>query len=181
MGKSTAAQMFREAGMPVFDSDAAVHTFYRSKDAQVIANEFPDALVRGEIDRQVLSRHVVGNPENMRKLEAIVHPVVAQEREQFIQMQKQLGFSFVVLDIPLLFEIGGENTVDAILVVSASDRTQRQRALNREEMTAEKFEAIKAKQISNVEKKRRAHFIVCTESGFDNMRLQIGAFIRSLR
>jgi dephospho-CoA kinase len=180
MGKSTAAKMFTEMGVPLHDSDAAVHRFYERDAAERLAPHFPEAIIGGKIDRGKLSGYVINNSENMRLLESIVHPFVESSRDAFISEHRYAGRNLVVVDIPLLFEIGGEQLVDVIVVVSATEETQRQRALARENMTLEKFEAIKARQIPDAQKRMRAHYVVSSEYGFDHTRHQIRDLIRAL-
>jgi dephospho-CoA kinase len=180
MGKSTAARMFTDMGVPLHDSDAAVHQFYEHDAAELLAPHFPEAVVAGRIDRGKLSGYVINNSENMRLLESIVHPFVETSRNEFVSNHRVAGQSLAVVDIPLLFEIGGEQLVDVVVVVSAAEETQRQRALARQNMTSEKFEAIKAKQIPDAQKRMRAHYVVSSDHGFDHTRCQIQALIRAL-
>jgi dephospho-CoA kinase len=180
MGKSTAARMFTDMGVPLHDSDAAVHQFYEHDAAELLAPHFPEAVVSGRIDRGKLSGYVINNSENMRLLESIVHPFVETSRNEFVSNHRVTGQILAVVDIPLLFEIGGEQLVDVVVVVSAAEETQRQRALARQNMTSEKFEAIKAKQIPDAQKRMRAHYVVSSDYGFDHTRCQIQALIRAL-
>ncbi|MGE0044366.1 MAG: dephospho-CoA kinase, partial [Hyphomonadaceae bacterium] len=158
MGKSATAQMFREAGVPVYDADAAVHALYAKGGAAVapIAEAFPSAVKDGAVDRGALSGLVLNDPEAMRGLESIVHPLVRQAQMQFLDRHRKAGAAIVVLDIPLLFEGGGERFLDAVAVVSAPAAVQRARVLARPGMTPEKFEAILAKQMPDAEKRKRA-------------------------
>ena len=180
MGKSTAARMFGELAVPVFDSDAAVHEFYRQDGPRVLAPHFPDAIVDGVVNRQILSKYILRKSDNLKLLESIVHPVIGEKRSQFLSRQKRDGSRNVVVDIPLLFEIGWETSVDIVLVVSASTTTQKTRALMREDMTLEKFEKIIANQIPDHEKRKRAHYVLSSEYGFDRTRSQIHAFLRAI-
>ncbi|MCC2096939.1 MAG: dephospho-CoA kinase [Hyphomicrobiales bacterium] len=180
MGKSTAATMFVELGVPLHDSDATVHEFYQTDAAPLLAPHFPDAIVDGKVDRGKLSGYVINNKENMQRLESLVHPFVEASRNSFVARQRQSGAAIVVVDIPLLFEIGGVDLVDIIAVVSAGEDTQRQRALARPNMTVEKFEAIKAKQLPDAQKRAQAHYVISSEHGFDATRSQIRSLLRAL-
>lgn len=181
MGKSATAAMFRDEGAPVHDSDAAVHKLYRGGAAAAkIGEHFPMAIVDGAVDRSRLGPEVIGKPERMKLLESIIHPMVEQARLDFIEHNTRLGRMIMILDIPLLFEIGGENNVDVIAVASAPDHIQEQRVLARLGMTREKFLAIRARQLPNSEKRRRAHFVIDTSRGFDVARRQVQAFLRAI-
>ena len=180
MGKSTTAGMFRDHGIPVHDSDAAVHALYRGAAVAKIAEHFPMAVSDGVVDRARLGPEVLGKPERMKLLESIVHPLVGQARSDFVAKHENAGCRIVVLDIPLLFEIGGEKDVDIIVVSSAPDHIQEQRVLARPGMTREKFLAIRSRQTPNDEKRKRAHCVIDTGLGFDSARRQVGAFLRAL-
>jgi dephospho-CoA kinase len=180
MGKSTTAAMFRAEGTPVHDSDASVHELYKGGAVPIIAQHFPDAVVDGSVDRGKLAAAVLGKPNQLSLLEQLIHPLVGQQRERFLAINRRAGTKLVVVDIPLLFEIGGERDVDIIVVSSAPDEVQEQRVLARSNMTREKFLAIKAKQTPNTEKCRRAHVIIDTGRGMDTARAQVRALLRSL-
>lgn len=180
MGKSTTAAMFRDEGIPVHDSDASVHALYRGAAVPLIARHFPDAVQAGVVDRARLAAAVLGKPEQLKLLERLIHPLVGQQREDFLQLHRGAGKKIVVVDIPLLFEIGGERDVDIIVVSSAPDDVQESRVLARPGMTREKFLAIKVKQVPNAEKCRRAHVIIDTSRGMDAARAQVRALLRSL-
>jgi dephospho-CoA kinase len=162
MGKSTVAAMFAAAGAPVFDSDAAVHAFYRSPEAQIIEAEFPGVSRDGAIDRNRLADRVVDDSSALARLEGIVHPVVEMAREAFVRKALAERARQVVIDIPLLLEIGADRSVDLVIVVSAPASVQKARALARPGMTRQRFESILARQASDREKRRRAHFVVDT-------------------
>lgn len=183
MGKSTVGKMFAEEGAPVFDSDAAVHTLYAAGGAAVAPVEaaFPGVARNGAIDRTALSARVVGNGEAIGRLEAIVHPLVRQAQAEFLQSNRDAGMPVVVLDIPLLFEGGGVKLVDKIVVVSAPAEMQRARVLARPGMTAEKFEAILARQTPDAEKRARADFVIDTSGAFEDTRAQVRAVLDALR
>ena len=180
MGKSATAGMFRTAGIPVFDADAAVHALYEGRAAPLIDAAFPGVLDGGRVDRTRLSARVVGNVEAIRRLEAIVHPLVREERARFLAEAGGAGARLVVLDIPLLFETGGEAALDATVVVSAPADVQRARVLARPGMTDEKLAGILARQMPDAEKRRRAHFLVDTGRGFAFAEAQVRAIIRAL-
>jgi dephospho-CoA kinase len=178
MGKSTAAAMFAAEGAPVFDADLAVHVFYRSPGAQAVENAFPGVLVDGAIDRDRLAQNVLGAPAAIARLEAIVHPEVRKMRQTFLDAAAAQGRRLVVVDIPLLFESGGDKAVDVVVVVSASEYVQKARALARQGMTLERFEKIIAKQTPDREKRRRAHMVVDTNGAFEATRAQVRGFLR---
>lgn len=180
MGKSTIAAMLAEAGCPVFDADAAVRDYYAHEGAAVIEAAFPGVVVEGAVDRNFLAGRVLGNDEAMRRLEAIVHPAVGERRRRFLEAARATGRRIAVLDIPLLFETGGEKRVEIVLVVSADAAKQRARALARPGMTVEKFEAILARQTPDAEKRRRAHFVIDTNGSLDDSRAQVRALVRAL-
>jgi dephospho-CoA kinase len=181
MGKSTTAAMFRELGVPVHDADAAVHALYAGRAAPAVEALFPGTTRDGVVDRTLLSTRVVGNEEAMRKLEAVVHPMVREEEARFLREARNSGAPFVILDIPLLFEKGGEKRVDGVIVVTADAAEQRRRVLSRPGMTAEKFEAILARQTPDAQKRARADFIVATDAGLDDARRQVREIVERLR
>jgi dephospho-CoA kinase len=183
MGKSTTAAMFAAAGAPVYDADAEVHALYAKGGAAVepVGEAFPGVVVDGAIDRALLSHRVVGNAEAMKRLEAIVHPLVGGTRVGFFEKAVADGADVVVLDIPLLFETGGEKRVDAVVVVSAPTDVQRQRVLARPGMDEAKLDAILARQMADVEKRARAHFVINTGQGLDHAREQVHAVLAKLR
>ncbi|PVM82404.1 dephospho-CoA kinase [Caulobacter endophyticus] len=183
MGKSTTAKMFEAEGAPVYDSDAAVHALYAVGGAAVAPVEaaFPGVVVDGAIDRARLSAQVVGDPEALEKLEAIVHPLVGAHRIGFFEKAERDGHDIVVLDVPLLFETGGQKNVHKVVVVSAPADVQRERVLARPGMTAEKFEAILARQLPDAEKRARADFVVDTGRGLDAARDQVRDILTLLR
>ncbi|EKS30204.1 dephospho-CoA kinase [Afipia felis] len=173
MGKSTTAQLFAELGVPVYDADATVHRLYESEAVAAIEQAFPGTAGAKGVDREKLSGHVVGNAEAMKRLEAIVHPMLRAHEKEFLAHAEQAGAPVAVLDIPLLFETGGENRVDAVLVVSAPEEVQRQRILSRPTMTEAKLEMILARQMRDSDKRARADFVVDTSNGLDSAREQI--------
>jgi dephospho-CoA kinase len=183
MGKSTTARMFVEVGVPVYDSDAAVHALYASGGAAVapVAAAFPGVVVDGAIDRARLSAAVMGNSEALAVLESIVHPLVGAHRIGFFEDAQAQGADIVVLDIPLLYETGAEKKVDKVVVVSASAEVQRERVLARSGMDAAKFEAILARQTPDAEKRARADFVIDTGRGLDAARDQVRDVLTRLR
>ena len=179
MGKSTTAQMFKQAGIPVYDADAAVHEIYEPGGAAVgpLSERFGDILKNGGIDRAALRAKVVNNPDAMRDLEAIVHPLVGLSQMNFRKEALESGALFAVLDIPLLFETGGDARCDYVAVVTAPENVQRERVLARGEMSEDQFEQIKAKQTPDAEKRARADFVINTAFGFDFARAQVHSII----
>jgi dephospho-CoA kinase len=181
MGKTTAARFFAEEGVPVLDADAVVHQLYDGEAVAAIEDAFPGTSRDGRVDREELSRRVVGNPEALKQLEAIVHPLVRAAQARFLADAERSGAPVAVLDVPLLFETGGDRRVDAVVVVSAPADVQRARTLDRAGMTAEKFEALLQKQMPDEEKRRRADFVVDTSQSFDSARAQVRAILASVR
>ncbi len=183
MGKSETAKMFVRLGIPVYDADAAVHTLYSKGGAAVapVGAMFAGVVKDGAIDRQALGGHVLSAPEKLRALEAIVHPLVADARNEWLKAQAAHGAPLVVLDIPLLYESGGEGNVDAVLVVSAAPDVQRERVLARPGMTPSRFEAIMGQQVSDEEKRRRADFVVATDRGLEYTFGEIEKIVRILK
>jgi dephospho-CoA kinase len=180
MGKSTAAGFFAEEGVPVHDADAAVHRLYAGEATPLIEAAFPGTTVGGAVDRTRLAQRVLGDPAALKRLEAIVHPLVQTSERRFLEEAKARGEKVVVLDIPLLFETGGEERVDAVVVVSAPADVQRARVLERPGMTAEKLDAILAQQMPDEEKRRRADFVVDTSQSFDTARAQVRAVLAAV-
>jgi dephospho-CoA kinase len=178
MGKSATARMFAEAGVPVHDADAAVHRLYEGEAVAPVGAAFPGVVVDGRIDRARLAPLVVDDKDAMKRLEAIVHPLVRREEERFLARAAEAGAKFAVLDIPLLFETGADQRVDVVVVVSAPPEVQRARVLRRPGMTADKFRALLAKQLPDAEKRRRADFVVDSSGGFDSARTQVRAILR---
>jgi dephospho-CoA kinase len=173
MGKTTTARLFAEEGVPVHDSDAAVHRLYEGEAVAAIEKAFPGAAAGGKIDRQKLGAMVVNDAAALKRLETIVHPLVRESEARFLKEAHAKGTNIIVLDIPLLYETGGEKRVDAVVVVTAPADVQRQRVLERSGMTAEKFDALLAKQIPDAEKRARADFIVDSGHGLESAREQV--------
>ncbi|GAA0597566.1 dephospho-CoA kinase [Paenochrobactrum glaciei] len=180
MGKSTAAKMFEQAGVPVYDADETVHRLYAGRASPLIEQAFPGTVVDGIVDRKKLAQAVLNDSQAMKKLEAIVHPLVHEEESLFLEQAKFDREPMVVLDIPLLFEAGGKDRVDRIVVVSAAADVQRQRVLAREGMTIEKFESILSRQMSDHEKRAKADFIIDSNVSFEAMQEQIDLIIEQL-
>ena len=183
MGKSTTAAMFRDAGVPVYDADAAVHDLYDKGGAAVgpVGKAFPGTVKDGRVDREALRQAVLGDPEALRRLNAIVHPLVGRDRLGFFAKAEADGADMVVLDIPLLFETGGHANVDAVVVVSAPAEMQRERVLARPGMSVERLDAILAQQMADAEKRARAHFVVDTSRGLEPARRQVAQIIAAMR
>ena len=173
MGKSTTAKLFAEAGVPVYDADAAVHRLYDGEAAPAIEAAFPGTTADGRVDRNRLSARVVHDPAAIKQLEQIVHPMLGASRQKFLSDAEQSGAPVAVVDVPLLFETGGEKRVDAVVVVTTTPAIQRERILARDNMTGEKLEAILARQLPDAEKRIRAHFVVDTSHGLDPVRARI--------
>jgi len=173
MGKSTTAKLFAEAGVPVYDADATVHMIYEGEAVPAIEAAFPGTTAAGKVDRQRLSAQVLHDPAAMQRLEQIVHPMLRAHHEKFLADAERSGAAVAVVDIPLLFETGGEKRVDAVLVVSATPEIQRERILARDNMTGERLDAILARQLPDAEKRRRADFVVDTSHGLDPVRERI--------
>ena len=173
MGKSTTAKLFTEAGVPVYDADAAVHKIYEGEAAPAIEAAFPGTTAGGKVDRAKLSAKVVHDPAAIKQLEQIVHPMLGASRRKFLDDAEASGAPVVVMDIPLLFETGGEKRVDAVVVVTTSPENQRERILTRGTMTNEALDAILARQLPDAEKRKRADFVVDTSHGLDPVRTAI--------
>ncbi len=182
MGKSEAANIFRSLGVPVFDSDAEVHRLYSRGGAAVapIGKLFPAAIVDGAVDRRILAKVVLENPQALRLLESVVHPLVRSSKMDFLDECRIVGVKMVVLDIPLLFETGRENEVDVVVVVSAPPEIQRARALQRPGMTAEKLDQILMRQLPDAQKRANADYIVDTSRGIDDTATQLRAIVVAL-
>lgn len=182
MGKSETAKMFASEGVPVYDADAAVHALYAAGGGAVepIGEAFPGVIKDGAIDREELGKRVLGAPDELKRLEKIIHPLVGISQLEFLQNAEKSGVPMVVLDIPLLFETGGETRVDVSVVVSAPADMQRARVLARPGMTIEKFESIFAKQVPDAQKRQRADFIVDSSKGLERAREDVQGIITAL-
>ena len=180
MGKSTTARLFAEEGVPVHDADAVVHRLYEGEAAAAIEAAFPGTTADGKVDREELAARVLGDRVALKRLEAIVHPLVQQAEQRLLAEAEARGEKVAVLDIPLLFETGGEERVDAVVVVSAPPEVQRSRALERPGMTVDKLDAILAKQMPDEEKRRRADFVVDTSRGFEAARAEVRAILKAI-
>lgn len=183
MGKSTTAAMFREAGIPVYDADAEVHKAYDVGGAAVepVGAAFPGVVKDGKVDREELRKRVLGNPEALKVLNGIVHPIVGRARAAVFEEAEKAGADMVVLDVPLIFETGGEKNMHKVIVVSAPAEMQRARVLAREGMTPERLDAILAQQTPDAEKRARADYVVDTGNGLDAARAQVTKIIEDLR
>lgn len=181
MGKTTASTMFAEAGVPVYSADDAVHALYAGRAAPLIEAAFPGTVSNGKVDRTKLSASVLGKPEALKKLESIIHPLVHEEEAGFLAQARADSADIALLDIPLLFETGGNNRVDKVAVVSAPADIQRARVLARPGITEEKFAAILARQMPDAEKRARADFIIDSSGELEETRAQITAIIAELR
>jgi len=173
MGKSTTAKLFAEAGVPVYDADATVHKIYAGEAAPKIEAAFPGTTTNGKVDRARLSAKVVHDPAAIKRLEQIVHPMLRAYHQKFLDDAERSGAGVAVVDVPLLFETGGDKRVDAVVVVTTSPEIQRRRILARDDMTHDKLDAILARQMSDAEKRKRADFVVDTSHGLEPVRAQI--------
>jgi dephospho-CoA kinase len=173
MGKSTTAQLFADAGVPVYDADAAVHRLYEGDAVPAIEAAFPGTTVNGKVDRARLSARVVHDRSAMKRLEGIVHPMLGASRKKFLEEAERSGAPVAVVDVPLLYETGGENRVDAVVVVTTTPEIQRQRILARDNMSAEKLDVILERQLPDAEKRKRADFVVDTSHGLEPVRARI--------
>lgn len=181
MGKSTTAALFRDFGVPVHDADATVHDLYRTEAVAPVAERFPEALRDGVIDRAALSAALAKDPQRFAELEAVIHPLVRRREIDFVTAERDRGTGLVVLDIPLLFEVGGESRMDRVVVVSCNPEIQRARVLARPGMTEEKFSLILSRQVPDAEKRRRADFVIDTGNGLEAARKQVEEVIRRLK
>ncbi|MFI5010818.1 MAG: dephospho-CoA kinase [Hyphomicrobiales bacterium] len=180
MGKTTAAQHFRHVGVPVFDADRAVADLYGAEAAPLIEAAFPGTVRNGTVDRDRLANIVLADQSAIRRLEAIVHPLVRSRQRGFLQTVGNAGAGIAVLDIPLLFETGAEARCDAVVVVSAPSKAQRERVLARPGMTEERLDAILRRQMPDAEKRRRAHFMIDTSRSHAAGRRQVDGLVRAL-
>jgi len=181
MGKSTAAGFFAECGVPVHDADAVVHQLYAGEVAPAVEAAFPGTTRDGVVDRVRLGERVVGDSFALKRLEAIVHPLVRRDEEKFLAKAEAAGAAVAVLNIPLLFESGGDRRCDAVVVVTAPAEMQRERVMSRPGMTEEKFTRLLAQQVPDIEKRRRADFVVDSSKDFDATRTQVRAILQAAK
>jgi dephospho-CoA kinase len=183
MGKSETAKLFAHLGLPVFDADATVHALYAPGGAgtAAIAGRFPEAVTADGVDRARLANVIAADPSALLALEALIHPLVRKEEDRFLDAARARNEELVILDIPLLFETGRYQTMDAIVVVSAPEATQRERVLKRPGMTREKFDAILARQVPDVDKRAKADFVIETDKGLDDALAQVRRVAAELR
>lgn len=180
MGKSTTAGMFAAEGVPVNDADQVVHSLYLNEAVSPVGQAFPGTIREGAVDRQELSRQLARDPEKFKLLEQIVHPLVREKERQFVEDCRRRSVPLAVLDIPLLFETGGEKRVDRVAVVTCDPAEQKRRVLARPGMTEEKFALILSRQVTDAEKRARADFIIDTGYGLDHARKQVQWIIQKL-
>jgi dephospho-CoA kinase len=180
MGKSTTAKMFAEEGVPVHDADAAVHRLYEGEAVAPIESAFPGTTAGGKVNREKLGQRILGDELAMKRLEHIVHPLVRQAEERFLNEAQEKGAKVALLDIPLLYETAGDKRCDAVVVVSAPADIQRVRAFERPGMSEDKFAAILAKQTPDTEKRRRADFVVDTSKGLESARAQVRDILQAI-
>ncbi len=183
MGKSETAKMFRQLGVAVYDADAAVHGIYAPGGPAVAPLEaaFPGVTGAAGVDREALAKRVLNDPAALKKLESIVHPLVGQVQRDFLINAAAGGAELIIIDVPLLYETGGEKRVDCVVVVSAPYELQRQRVLERPGQSEEKFQSILAKQVSDEEKRRRANFIIDSSNGIDAAFEQVKTILPQLK
>ena len=183
MGKTSTAQMFRDAGCPVFDADATVHSLYEKggEAVPIIRSVFPDAIKDGAVDRKVLGGHMRADPLQLQVLESFIHPLVGDRRKAFFEHAKKDKADIVVLDVPLLFETGGHKHVDEIVVVTAPFAVQRERVVARPGMTEDLFQTLLARQTPDEEKRKQSDFLIFTHKGLDAAREQVHNILRELR
>ena len=180
MGKTATAAMFADDGVPVHDADAVVHRLYEGEATPLIEAAFPGTTSGGKVDRAKLGERVLGDKDAIARLEQIVHPLVTKARERFVAEAERSGAKVAVLDVPLLFETGGDKRCDAVVVVSAPADVQRTRAFERPGMSEDKLSAILAKQMPDAEKRSRADFVVDTSKGFDFARAQVREILKAV-
>ncbi len=180
MGKSTTAKIFSEYGVPVHDSDEAVHRLYRGKAAPLVEAAFPGTTTDGIVDRSKLAEKVLGDAVALRRLEEIVHPLIRADATAYLKPHHAAGAPLAVLDIPLLYETDGRDRVDLVVVVSAPYEVQRERVLARPGMTEEKFQKILAKQVPDEEKRALADFVIDTSQGMESVREAVADIIEKL-
>jgi len=180
MGKSTTSDMFKALGVPVISADETVHQLYSGEAAPLIEAAFPGTAPEGVVDREALSQHLMAKPEDFKRLEAIIHPLVRAREQKFLDEAAARGETMVLLDIPLLFETRTTDRVDTIVVVSCAAEIQRQRVMARPGMTAEKFEAILGRQTPDAEKRKRADYVIDTGQGLEAARDQVAEIVAKL-
>ena len=172
-GKSTVLKMFEELGHVSFSADAIVHKLYQAEAVPLIEKFYPEAIIENKVDRAVLAKFLLANPQKISQLEALIHPLVLEHYAQFIQNAQRSAQKLAIIDIPLLYESKNNYELDAVAVTFCSEDTQRQRAMARPDMTKQKFETILARQISQDEKRRRADFEIDTNLPLENTKIQI--------
>ncbi|MCL2385458.1 MAG: dephospho-CoA kinase [Alphaproteobacteria bacterium] len=180
MGKTTTAALFAAEGIPVFDSDATVHELYDEAAAPLIEAAFPGTTQNGVANRRLLAQRVLTDPAALKKLEAIVHPLVDERRRAFVADEAKKGSLIVVFDVPLLFETGLDQEVDAVVLVTAPEAVQKARVIGRPSMTLERFSIILARQMPDAEKRVKSHFIIDTSGGFSNAKSEVRGILRAL-
>jgi dephospho-CoA kinase len=181
MGKTTTAALFAEHGIPVYSADDAVHRLYSGRAVSLIEEAFPGTTANGRVDRTKLAARTLEDPLALKRLEQIVHPLVREDEAAFLRSAEATGNQLALLDIPLLFETGGEARVDAVVVVTCDPAIQRERVMARDGMTAEKFEAILARQMPDAEKRKKADFLVDTGLGMDHARQAVARIVETLK
>jgi dephospho-CoA kinase len=178
MGKTTTAQFFRALDVPVFDADAVVHDLYKTEAVDLIEQAFPGTKTNDGVDRKKLGAAVIGQPEALKKLEALIHPLVQKKRQDFIKGHQDKNTPVIVLDIPLLFETKADQLCDFVIVVTAAAELQKKRVMERGTMTQDQFETILKKQMPDAEKRARANYVIETDYGLDHARQQVEDIVR---
>lgn len=181
MGKTTTANLFIKENIKVYDADAEVHKLYEGEAVPLVEAAFPNTTQNGKVNRQKLGSLVLGNKEKLKHLEALIHPLLAEKRKNFLEQSKADGQKFVVLDIPLLFETGADKHCDFIITVTTSAEEQRRRVLSRQNMTEQKFEEILTTQLPDAEKRRRSDFIIDTSNSIQDAHDQVKEVIEILK
>ena len=181
MGKSAAAEYFAQAGVPVFNADACVHSLYEGEAVEAIEAAFPGVARGGTVDRQLLSERISGSPERLRQLEEIVHPLVVAAEIEFLRQQERNGADMAMLEIPLLFETDAHSRVDVTVVLSAPEAVQRDRVLARPGMTIDKLEHLLARQLPDAEKRDRADYVINSGLPLAGMHAELDRLLESLR
>jgi len=181
MGKSTVAQMFSTKGIPVISADKIVHDLYNGKAAPLIETSFPGSTRGHKVDREKLMQSLLKQDQGFEKLEAIIHPLVRQEEWQFIQQHKTKGSEILIIEIPLLFETGAQDLMDAVILVSAPAEVQKQRALSRPNMSLEKFTSLVEKQMPDATKRTRADYIIETHTSLEETQTAVNSLIETIK
>lgn len=182
MGKSTTSKMFEQAGAPIFDADAMVHTLYQKgyQGYDIVKEICPEAATGEQVDRKLLSTFVIENPHALKAIEAALHPLIRKIEDEFFTQTQQTGAKYIIFDIPLLYEMQSDADMNKVIVVTTTPEIQKQRVMQRDDMTEEKFEFILSNQISDIEKRERADYIIDTTDGLEAAQMQVNEIIKIL-